>query len=373
MITEGNEHLGTHTMYTQGQVLINYLFLIGKPKMVLHDHISMQYLLKWQNTTPDYIIFYNDRPFSWMGGFPLPLISNGDTRVFMATHLASNARYIIHLWRTMTENNCSKCIMLPYTIKDSIDNLEEIKSQGFNIRRILSGGQMVDGADKLIGVCCDEFLIGYAQTEFNATSVNYNPNAERGDIGLPFPGVEIRIVDDTNHVLLRNNIGSIQVRGHPACKGYLNNPSMSKALFAEGGWLRSGDIGTITHEGRLVIKGREKDIISRGTRKIIPGFIEDVVCAMEGVKMVVVVGVPDRRLGEEVCLCFIPEETAHISVEDMKSFCQEKFVKTEAIDGFGDMPSFFLKFEEFPKLPNGKMDKKKLQQTAAGMLDLGDL
>ena len=327
----------------------------------------------WQNSTSKPINYYNDRPFCWMGGFPLPGICNGDTRVCMNSNVALDSSHIVDVWKTMRDNRCDTALIMPYAIEDTIDHLEDIKKLGYKIRQLTSGGQIVEDFDKLIGVCCSEMNIGYGMTECTVTSAllvqTNSVHIERGDVGRPFQGVEIRIVDEEDHVVLRNTIGSIQVRGKPTCHKYLNNEAMSKALRCEGAWLRTGDIGKITDKGHLVIKGREKDIISRGTRKIIPRFIEDIVKDRQGIKIAIVVGVPDQRLGEEVCLCFTQEEGKSVSVHDMKLFCHERFVQKDAIDGLGDMPTYFLKFEDFPKLPNGKIDKQTLKKRAYELLN----
>lgn len=183
-------------------------------------------------------------------------------------------------------------------------------------------------------------------------------------------GVEVRVVDPYDKTVPLNTTGSIQVRNRFMLLEYFGNKEATDQSFVKGGWFRLGDVGKMVEGGRLILSGRDKDIISRGTRKIIPGQIEDVVRNISGIKDVSVVPVPDTRLGEEVCVCFVVTDNA-LKPSDIEAHCSKHFVSGEkAADGIGEMPKYFLKFDSFPLVTNGKTDKNKLKIMAKDKLNL---
>lgn len=189
---------------------------------------------------------------------------------------------------------------------------------------------------------------------------------EIGDVGGPCGGVELKVVDENGKVVSREVSGELCIRSRMTFKGYFKNEEINKTSFLGDKWFRSGDTAMITENGSVFIQGRIKDIISRGTRKIMPDSVEDVIIQMGGLLHVAVVPVPDRRLYEEVCLCFVPEkkEDVTVTVNDVKRFCEEHFEVRQSADGLGEKPTYFLQFESFPMLTTGKPNKRKIKLEA---------
>src|SRR6185503_7795233 len=106
-------------------------------------------------------------------------------------------------------------------------------------------------------------------------------------LAKPHEGVEVRIVD-----------GEIQVRGWNVMQGYCNNPEANAKVFTEDGWLRTGDLGELTADGRLRMDGRLKDVFRVGGENVAPAEVEEVLLAHPAVETAQVIGVPDKRLGE---------------------------------------------------------------------------
>ncbi len=109
-------------------------------------------------------------------------------------------------------------------------------------------------------------------------------------LAKPHDGVEVRIQDN-----------EIQVRGWNVMKGYCNNPEANAQVFTDDGWLRTGDLGELTAEGRLRMIGRLKDVFRVGGENVAPAEVEEVLLAHPAVQTAQVVGVPDARLGEVPC------------------------------------------------------------------------
>ena len=119
-----------------------------------------------------------------------------------------------------------------------------------------------------------------------------DPEALRVEgLALPLPGVEIRISGEKE----------IQVRGWSVMKGYVNNPEATAKAFSADGWLRTGDLGELTADGRLRMLGRLKDVFRVGGENVAPAEVEEVLLAHPAVETAQVVGVPDARLGEVPC------------------------------------------------------------------------
>jgi fatty-acyl-CoA synthase len=115
-------------------------------------------------------------------------------------------------------------------------------------------------------------------------------------LAKPHPGVEVRIAED----------GEIQVRGWNVMRGYLNNPDATAGAFTADGWLRTGDLGTLTPDGRLRMVGRLKDVIRVGGENMAPAELEEVLLGHPDVELAQVVGIPDARLGEvPVAFCTV--------------------------------------------------------------------
>ena len=137
----------------------------------------------------------------------------------------------------------------------------------------------------------------YGMTETNMNTSNpYDGERIPGSVGLPLPGVEIRITDpETGAVLPQGEIGMIEVRGPNVFKGYWRMPEKTKAEFREDGFFISGDLGYIDPRGYVYISGRGKDLIISGGFNVYPAEVEGAIEALPGVAECAVIGVPHAR------------------------------------------------------------------------------
>lgn len=104
------------------------------------------------------------------------------------------------------------------------------------------------------------------------------------EVGVPIPSVWVRIVDEHHHVLPEDQVGRLQVKSPTIMMGYDQNEEANQEVFAENGWFHTGDLGFI-HEGRLVLTGREKDIIVINGANYLNYEIEAVVEEVDGVEV----------------------------------------------------------------------------------------
>jgi malonyl-CoA/methylmalonyl-CoA synthetase len=135
----------------------------------------------------------------------------------------------------------------------------------------------------------------YGMTETGINTSNPYVGARiAGTVGLPLPGVEVRVSD------VEGDIGTIEVRGPNVFAGYWRNPEKTAAEFREGGWFITGDLGKIDDQGYVHIIGRGKDLIITGGYNVYPKEVEDAIDALAGVIESAVIGVPHDDFGEAV-------------------------------------------------------------------------
>lgn len=173
-------------------------------------------------------------------------------------------------------------------------------------------------------------------------------------VGKCFDHVEIKIVAvGTEDIVEIGSPGEILVKGYSVMMGYWNDDEKTKQTILSDGFLRTGDLATLDKEGFFKIIGRCKDIIIRGGENVYPVEVENFLLTCPGVLDASVVGVPDLRLGEEVCACVRIKEGAKLSAESILEFCKEKISRFK-------IPKIILFFEEFPLTATGKVKKQDL-------------
>jgi acyl-CoA synthetase (AMP-forming)/AMP-acid ligase II len=205
---------------------------------------------------------------------------------------------------------------------------------------------------------------GYGMTEtcsHQYTLPNDDPKLIVESCGKSCPGYEVRIFDrdDPNRELPTRQIGQIGGRGASLMLGYFDDQKATEETFNRDGWFMTGDLGWVDENGYLRITGRKKDVIIRGGHNIYPGRIEALAARHDAVQRVAAVPVPDRRLGERVCLAvmFRPGKAASPG-EILKHLGDAGLSKY-------DMPEFFLPLDEIPLTASGKIRKRDIVQWIA--------
>jgi long-chain acyl-CoA synthetase len=174
-----------------------------------------------------------------------------------------------------------------------------------------------------------------------------------GAIGKPGLLWDVRIVDETDADVPTGQVGELAVRGPGVMKEYYRNPELTAATI-KGGWLHTGDLGRIDEEGFIYIVDRKKDLIISGGENIYPVEVEDVLRRHPKVHDVAVIGVPDQRLGEAAAAVIDPVPSSTLTVEEMRTFCEENLPRYKR-------PRVFI-FDQVPRSPTGKVEKPKLRE-----------
>jgi acyl-CoA synthetase (AMP-forming)/AMP-acid ligase II len=156
--------------------------------------------------------------------------------------------------------------------------------------------------------------------------------------GRPFPGTELRVVDEGGHVLPAGATGLTQVRGPSFFIGYARDGAPASPELTADGFFPTGDVGRINADGTLNIVGRDKQIIIRGGRNIDINEVEAAIAQMPTVTQVCVVPVPDKLLGERAAALVVtdgtplalPEVATFLAAADFPKFKWPEFVHVVA-------------------------------------------
>src|SRR5262249_56873080 len=136
---------------------------------------------------------------------------------------------------------------------------------------------------------------GYGLAEASAgVAGNHRDGQKIGRVGLPLPGVTVKIADD----------GEILFKGKVVFGGYWNNEQATADTFTDDGWYRTGDLGELDDQGFLKITGRKKEIIvTAGGKNVAPGVLEDRLRAHPLISQCMVVGDGRPYIGVLITLC----------------------------------------------------------------------
>ncbi|KOG42805.1 acyl-CoA synthetase [Streptomyces resistomycificus] len=152
---------------------------------------------------------------------------------------------------------------------------------------------------------------GMTETLMN-TSVRADGEPRAGTVGVPLPGVELRLVEEDGSPITPydgETVGEIQVRGPNLFTEYLNRPDATAAAFTDDGWFRTGDMAVRDPDGYVRIVGRKAtDLIKSGGYKIGAGEIENALLEYPGVREAAVTGEPDPDLGERIVAWIVPAD-----------------------------------------------------------------
>jgi len=194
------------------------------------------------------------------------------------------------------------------------------------------------------------------------TSVDDSIEKRVGSVGRPAPHCEIKIVDNQGNVVPVGEKGEICCRGYSVMLGYWGDEERTAETIDSDGWLHSGDIGIMDDEGYTQVTGRIKDMIIRGGENIYPREVEEFLYSHPMIQEVQVFGIPDPRLGEQVCAWVKIREGAELSSEELRDFCRDKITHFK-------IPHYIRFVEDFPMTVTGKMQKFLMRKQMIDELD----
>jgi len=243
--------------------------------------------------------------------------------------------------------------------------LEVIKSTGKDVtfvERLCSGGSMVSPelCREVREVFDAPLNIVYGQTEASPViTQTYTDDAFEDltqTIGQPLPDMDVAILStETNEMLPIGQQGEICARGYNIMHGYNDNPEATAAAIDADKWLHTGDLGTMDSRGYIKITGRVKEMIIRGGENLFPVEIENRILEHPAIAEAAVVGIPDKKWGEQVGCFMRASGDDKPTPDELKAFVRERLSPQKT-------PVFWEWVEEWPLTGSGKIQKFKLRE-----------
>ena len=200
-----------------------------------------------------------------------------------------------------------------------------------------------------------KILERYGMTETNMSTSNpYDGERIAGTVGVPLPGVELRIADaKTGKSVPDGEIGIIELKGDNVFTGYWQMPEKTEESFRDDGFFITGDMARIDEHGYVVIVGRDKDLIISGGLNVYPKEIESMIDELEGVNESAVIGVPHPDFGEAVVAVIVAADKT-LNEESVMEFLADKLAKFK-------QPKAVFFVEALPRNTMGKVQKVALR------------
>jgi fatty-acyl-CoA synthase len=174
-------------------------------------------------------------------------------------------------------------------------------------------------------------------------------------VGAVHPHVECKILDPSGKIVLRGQAGELCTRGYLVMLGYWNNPEATAAAIDAARWMHTGDLAVMREDGYLNIVGRLKDMIIRGGENIYPREIEEFLHTHPKISEVQVIGVPDKKYGEEVCAWIRLREGQESTADEIRHYCRGQIATYK-------IPRYIRFTAEFPMTVTGKIQKFRMRE-----------
>ena len=343
----------------------------GMPKVAQHKHSGILY-----NGWCGHSYMFNNEDvlvcplpmFHVLAAYPIFMscLTSGAQMVMITPQGYRGEGVFKNFWKLIERHKVSFLITVPTAAAKLMQ--QPIDADVSSLRFAISGSaplptEIFRKFEKLTGVT---LLEGYGMTEATCLVSINPPFGERkiGSVGLPFPYSDVKILhcDEAGNIVKEcavGEIGEICVSNPGVLTGetYIE-AKKNEGLFANGKYLRTGDLGRFDEDSYLWITGRAKDLIIRGGHNIDPATIEDGLLSHEKVAFVGAIGQPDAHAGELPCAYVELIDGASVSIEELDEHCKQHIGEQAAL------PKYIEILPELPKTAVGKVFKPDLRKKA---------
>lgn len=257
--------------------------------------------------------------------------------------------------------------VVPTQIRDLLDTLSNKEGHRLpRVREIRTAGAPVsaDLVHALTPALADHVIVQWGMSEVGAgiSTLPSDPaEAAAGTIGVPSSGARARVVDDQGLPCPTGTVGMLEFHGPSLFRGYFREPGLTDQAFTADGWLRTGDLASVDSAGRLTLHGRLAGLINVGGRKVNADEVERLLADFPPLREAVVVGLPDRRLGEVPALLCTVDGGAEVRLDQVATHLLAKGLATY------QLPTAVLVVDELPRTPTGKIARHRVQEMARGL------
>lgn len=289
----------------------------------------------------------------WLSGAAMVIVDQFESRLFC---------------ETVERENITVSFFVDTIVQD-LKTFKDLKNYDLSSLRTGTGAPLPTESFCWVAETMDvpELVSAYGMSETSNAVVRTrwdDPFEKRSTTnGRPVEGVSIRVVDvDTNEPLPSGKIGEICISGYVLMKGYYKRPDEDRKVFDSEGWLHSGDLGELDADGYLIYRGRVKEMIKPGGFNVATQEIEQFLETYPGVRRAVVVGVPDRRLGEVGYAYIEAHADAELTAEQLQLYCRENIASYK-------VPRYVEFNDEWPLTGSQKIRKLELKARAVKKLE----
>lgn len=333
----------------------------GNPKGVLHTHntlcVSTNYWIERLRLTSDDVMHMGST-FAHQTGFGYG--------VRLPTHFGGTGIYQ-DVWNPEEFIELIEKEKITFTagatpfLQDTIQ-LEGIENRNLHtLRYFIALGAPIPRplVKEAAGKVSFKILSGWGQTENGLVTLTYPEDSEEkltSTDGVPFPGMEVKVVDVYGETCPVHTEGDLLCKGPSQFVGYLKRLEDTLAEHRDG-WFITGDRAVMDEDGYIRISGRNKDIIIRGGENIPVAYVENVIYENLDISVVQIIAMPDPRLQEKAC-AFISMKPGRmpLSLETLCEFLSQKGVAKQY------WPEHVEIVEDFPRTPSGKIQKFRLRE-----------
>uniref|UniRef100_A0A1I8QF46 Medium-chain acyl-CoA ligase ACSF2, mitochondrial n=1 Tax=Stomoxys calcitrans TaxID=35570 RepID=A0A1I8QF46_STOCA len=259
-----------------------------------------------------------------------------------------------------------KCDILmgtPTMFVDMVDTQKRLQKDTSSLDLALMGGsacspEVVLRTREVLKVA--KVRLGYGMTESSgavfADDGSESPDKAMLSCGKLFPHAEAKVVDDKGKTVKFGEVGELWLRGWFTMLGYFDDDKHTSQTINYSGWLKTGDKFTLEPNGVARYQSRKKDLIIRGGENIYPKEVENFLDTHPSILESQVIGVPDERMGEEVCAYLrLRDDAKSLTLDEIKEYSKGQLAHFK-------VPKYLRIVQEFPKTTSGKIQKFKLQE-----------
>ncbi len=303
----------------------------GTPRVMRMDHQSWycrHSLLLLQGHYRPGVRYFNPTPISFSASRTRSLtrLLTGGTVIFSPPLFSAE-----ELAEGINASGANHSSVVPTVLRDLLELAEKRDAPLFPKLEVLHcGGASISVEEKLLAIerLSPNFVVGYGSTGTGMIAMQYGKDFDRhpASVGRPFPIVLVQVVDEHDNVLQPGEVGSIRVRSPGnALEIYEQEPGNNDGKgdrIAEG-WVYPGDLGSLSEDGYLTLRGRSANVIIRGGANVYPAELEAVLNEHPAIRESAVVGYPSRTHGEEIAAFVVADDS--VTRQDLMAFCLSRF------------------------------------------------